>query len=340
MNVLLESRAFYPSVGGLEMMAQELGREWENRGHTVRIVTVTPLDGKPELENLDVLRSPSSTEWIRQMEWADVFFQNGVSLRSLGCAVLSGCPIVFRHPDVLRPIEDGFDLRNELKRWATTLGMNIASCDAVAKPIRGETVTVPNTVRPIFQNQLDNGHSDATRSGLLFVGRLVSIKGVDVAVRALRILRERGVKQTLTLCGDGPERTAVRQQVEEYGLTDAVTFEGWTDPEDLVHHYSMAEVALVPSRYEPFGIVALEAIACGCPVVASNTDGLPEAIGDCGLLVPPGNPEALANAIERALQPTVRQKLRAVMPAHVERHQIDRIAREYLNHIEKAVRES
>lgn len=339
MNILIESRAFYPSVGGLEMMAQELGREWQSRGHNVRIVTVTPLDGEPELEDLDVRRSPSSPGWMGQMRWADVFFQNGVSLRSLGYALLNGCPIVFRHPDVLRPINGGFDLRNELKRWATTLGKNIASCEAVAEPIRGETVKVPNTVRPIFQGRLGD-NEDSLRSGLLFVGRLVSIKGVDVAVRALGLLRERGIDQTLTLCGDGPERKAVRRQVEEHGLVDAVTFEGWTDPEDLVSHYSDAEVVLVPSRYEPFGIVALEAIACGCPVVASEVDGLPEAVGNCGLLVPPSDPVALANAIEQALQPDVREKLKGAMPKHVRRHKIDHIASDYLNHIEKAVQES
>jgi glycosyltransferase involved in cell wall biosynthesis len=337
-NILLESRAFYPSVGGLEMMAQELGRTWQNRGHTIRIATATPLNGEAELADLEVVRLPSPSEWMRQMQWADVFFQNGVSLRSLGYAVLTGCPIVFRHPDVLRPIDDGFDLRNELKRWATTLGKNVASCEAVAEPIRGETVTVPNTVRPIFQNQLAVEDKEESRTGLLFVGRMVSIKGVDVAIQALRILRERGIKQSLTLCGDGPERKAVEEQVEEYGLTDAVAFEGWTDPEDLVRHYSAAEVTLVPSRYEPFGIVALEAIACGCPVVASNVDGLPEAVGDCGLLVPPDDPDTLADTIERALRSDVRRALQSAMPAHVDRHRIDRISTDYLHLLRRVVR--
>jgi glycosyltransferase involved in cell wall biosynthesis len=303
-------------------------------------MTATPLEGESELGDLDVLRSPSPSDWMRQVQWADVFFQNGVSLRSLGYAVLGGCPIVFRHPDILRPTDKSLDLRNELKRWATTLGQNIASCEAVADPIRGATVTVPNTVRPVFQDQLDSEGEDSSRSGLLFVGRLVSFKGVEVAIRALRILRERGVEQTLTLCGDGPEREALRRQVEQYGLSDAVTFEGWTEPDDLVRHYSTAEAALVPSRYEPFGIVALEAIACGCPVVASNVDGLPDAVGDCGLLVPPNDPEKLADAVERVLQPTVRQELRSAMPTHVERHRIDRIADEYLDHIKKVVQES
>lgn len=339
MNILLESRAFYPSIGGLEMMAQELGREWQSRGHNVRIVTVTPLDGKPELEDLDVYRSPSASSWLREMQWADVFFQNGVSLKSIGYAVLSRCPIVFRHPDVLRSnTTRDFDFRNELKRWVTMLGHNVVSSKAVEEPVRGATTHIPNTFRPIFRD-VQTSASKEGRTGLLFVGRLVSVKGGDVAVEALRRLHNRGIKQSLTICGDGPDRGELEAQVREAGLSDFVSFKGWTEPDELVSYYSEAEITLVPSRYEPFGIVALEAIACGCPVVASSVHGLPEAVGDCGLLVTPDRPEELADAIERALRPDVRRSLKEAMPDHVDRHRIERIATDYLQLLRRAVRE-
>ena len=337
MNVLIESRAFYPSIGGLEMMAQELARAWEEKGHDIRVVTVTPLDSHSELSDLHVIRSPSPSEWIRQMRWADVFFQNGVSLRSIGYALLTGCPIVFRHPDVLRPNTGRFDIRNKLKRWATTLGYNVVSSDAVEGPVRGATTHVPNTFRPVFRN-IPEAISEEQRSGLLFVGRLVSVKGVDVGIDALRTLHDHGKKKTLTICGDGPDREKLEERVQEADLSEFVSFEGWTEPEELVPYYSEAEVTIIPSRYEPFGIVALEAVACGCPVVASSVHGLPEAVGDCGLLVPPDDVEALANAIERALQPNIRASMKDAMPAHVERHRIDRIATEYLDVLRRAVR--
>jgi glycosyltransferase involved in cell wall biosynthesis len=335
MNILLESRAFYPSIGGLEMMAQELGRAWKRCGHNVRIVTATPLNGEPELAEMDVVRFPSPADWIEQMRWADVFFQNGVSLRSVGYAVLTGCPIVFRHPDVLCSNDGSFNVRNELKRWATTFGRNVASSKAVAAPIRGETVEIPNTFRPIFHGQLETRRG-MSRSGLLFVGRLVSIKGTDVAIHALRRLHDRGIERSLTICGGGPEMPSLKNLAEEKGLSHAVRFEGWTAPEELVEHYSKAEVTLVPSRYEPFGIVALEAIACGCPVVASSVHGLPQAVGDCGFLVEPDNPEALADSVERSLLPDVREDLKAAMPEHVEQHQIDHIAARYLHQLHHA----
>jgi len=337
MNILLESRAFYPSVGGLEMMAQELGREWQGRGHDVRIVTVTPLDGETELEELDVLRSPSRMEWMRKMKWADVFFQNGVSLRSLLYPILTGCPIVFRHPSVIGSIRR--DIRSELKRMATTLGVNVTSSQAVEEPVLGPTVRIPNTVRSIFYEQ-EMGEDWRDREGLLFVGRLVSMKGADVAIEATRLLTERGINMTLTICGDGPERPNLEKQAKESGIRERVSFYGWAEPEELACLYSKKKAFLFPTRDEGFGIVALEAIACGCPVVGSKVGGVPDAVGDCGILVPPGDATAHADAAEKVLKQKVWAELRSAMPDHKERHRIDRVAEMYLDVIKEVAHEA
>jgi glycosyltransferase involved in cell wall biosynthesis len=335
MNILLESRAFYPSVGGLEMMSRGLATAWQDAGHAVRVTTVTPLDGKPELDALSVDRHPSPAAMRRHVRWADVFVQSGISLRSLHWPLWEMTPLVMIHHNLLSEGQ-GSGIRAWLKRRATHLGANVAVSGPVAETVPGPVVRIPNTFRPIY-DQADA--EDAERDGLLFVGRLVSVKGVDLAVEALRRLRGRGVDTTLTICGDGPEREALERQVRDAGLQNIVAFEGWTEPDALAARYSRAELLLVPSRYEPFGIVALEAIASGCPVVAAETGGLPEAVGDCGILVAPDNPGALADAAERALRSDVRANLRAVMPAHVARHRIDRIATDYLHLLRRVVRE-
>lgn len=334
MNILLESRAFYPSVGGLEMMSRELATAWQDGGHTVRVATVTPLDGDSELDALTVDRRPSSAAMRRHVQWADVFVQSGISLRSLHWPVYEGTPLVMIHHNLLSGGQDT-GVRAWLKRRATHLGANVAVSEPVAETVPGPVVRIPNTFRPVY-DQPDAG--DAKRDGLLFVGRLVSVKGADLAIEALRQLRGRGVDTTLTICGDGPERDAMEQQVRDADLEKAVTFEGWTEPNELAAHYRRAELSLVPSRYEPFGIVALEAIASGCPVVVAETGGLPEAVGDCGLLVPPDDATVLADATERALQSDVRHDLRSAMPAHVDRHRIERIATDYLHVLRRAVR--
>jgi len=327
MNILLESRAFYPSVGGLEMMSRGLAAAWRDAGHAVRVVTVTPLDGAAELDTLSVDRHPSSNAMQHHVRWADVFVQSGVSLRSLHWPLWTGTPLVIIHHNLLSGGQDT-GVRVWLKRRATHLGANVAVSGPVAETVPGPVVRIPNTFRPVYDQPTAG---DDSRAGLLFVGRLVSVKGADLAIEALRRLRERGVDTTLTICGDGPERDALERQARDADVEGVVTFEGWTEPDELAAHYRRAEGLLVPSRYEPFGIVALEAIASGCPVVAAETGGLPEAVGDCGLLVAPDDPDALADAAERALRSDVRQDLRAAMPAHVARHRIPRIATDYLH---------
>jgi len=327
MKIVLESRTFYPSVGGLEMMSRGLATAWRNAGHEVRVVTITPLDGDSELEELPVDRGPSPRAMRRHVRWADVFVQSGISLRSVHWPLLTGTPLVIIHHNLLWGGQ-ATGLRAWLKRRATHLGANVAVSGPVADTIPGPVVRIPNTFRPVYDQP---GGDDANRDGLLFVGRLVSVKGGDLAVKALRRLREKGVDTTLTICGDGPEREALEQQVADAGLEDAVIFEGWTALDELAAHYRTAELLLVPSRYEPFGIVALEAIAGGCPVVAARTGGLPEAVDDCGLLVPPDDSGALADAIERVRRSDVVEELQAAMPSHVARHRMDRIATDYLH---------
>nr|WP_272503904.1 glycosyltransferase family 4 protein [Salinibacter ruber] len=269
----------------------------------------------------------------RHVQWADVFVQSGISLRSLHWPVWTGTPLVIIHHNLLSGGQDT-GVRAWLKRRATHLGANVAVSGPVAETVPGPVVRIPNTFRPVY-DQPSTG--EESRDGLLFVGRLVSVKGADLAVEALRRLRKRGIDTTLTICGDGPERDALERQAKEADLEDAVKFEGWTEPDELADRYRHAELLLVPSRYEPFGIVALETLASGCPVVAAETGGLPEAVGDCGLLVPPDDAEGLADATERALRSDVRDNLRAAIPAHVNRHRVDRIATEYLHLLRRVV---
>ncbi|PZR54244.1 hypothetical protein DNL40_04840 [Xylanimonas oleitrophica] len=140
---------------------------------------------------------------------------------------------------------------------------------------------------------------------LVLVGRLSPRKGTDVALEALALLRRDGREVTLTLAGTcfaGYEwfERRLRDRAGEPDLVGAVTFAGYADAWEQL---AAADVALVPSRVEPFGNVAVEAMLARRPVVASRTQGLAEIVRDgvTGLLVPPGDPRALARAVARLL---------------------------------------
>ena len=136
---------------------------------------------------------------------------------------------------------------------------------------------------------------------LVSARRLVPRMGLDVLVRAMSRLPE-GVH--LVVAGDGPEGEPLRQAAVALGVHDRVHLLGRIDDAELVDWYRAADVAVLPSlSLEGFGLVALEALACGTPVVASRVGGLPEVVGplDPGLVVEPGDPEALAARLAAVL---------------------------------------
>jgi glycosyltransferase involved in cell wall biosynthesis len=132
---------------------------------------------------------------------------------------------------------------------------------------------------------------------LAIVGRLIPIKGHDVLFRALAAVRGDLPELTLEVAGDGPLDPELRSAVTRLGLDDVVSFVGHVA--DVVPVFERAEVVVVPSFGEGFGMVALEAMERGRPVIASAVGGLPEIVEDgrTGVLVPAGHVDALAVAI-------------------------------------------
>lgn len=152
---------------------------------------------------------------------------------------------------------------------------------------------------------------------VLFVGRIEQIKGIDVLLDALGLLFKRRPDLRGELCllvvggaldpgDDAPETEKVqdlRRLVHEHRMEDSVDFVGSVDQDRLALWYSAADLCAVPSLTESFGLVALEAMACGVPVVATRVGGLQTVVEDgrSGLLVAPGDHAALAEAIEQVL---------------------------------------
>lgn len=143
---------------------------------------------------------------------------------------------------------------------------------------------------------------DGPRS-LLYVGRLEYEKGVQDAIAALPAIRAEFPGTTLTIAGEGTQHQWLLEQAAEHDVTDAVIFLGRLDHVELLERLHAADAIVLPSRYEPFGIVALEAAAAGAPVVASTAGGLGEAVVDgvTGFSFAPGDADGLAQAACRSL---------------------------------------
>ncbi|MDY7040339.1 MAG: glycosyltransferase, partial [Chloroflexota bacterium] len=151
---------------------------------------------------------------------------------------------------------------------------------------------------------------------VLFVGRIEPLKGIDTLLRAMALVT-RGCpnwQDRLCVCiiGGDPangsadvntEMERLKQLRAELDISDLVVFMGTKDQDTLNVHYSAAEVVVMPSHYESFGMVALEAMACGTPVIASKVGGLVFTVQDgvTGFHVPERNPQALADKISLIL---------------------------------------
>jgi glycosyltransferase involved in cell wall biosynthesis len=150
---------------------------------------------------------------------------------------------------------------------------------------------------------------------LLFVGRLTRQKGVDLLLKALR-----GVPDVeLHLVGDGEEREALQRLAGEQGVS--VKFHGWVP--DVTVFYEACHLVVLPSRWEGFGLVAVEAMASGRPVLGSSVDGLDDVLGSVGFRSVSGDVFSLRAAIVDALQdPSSLVRKGAAGPAHAARYDI------------------
>jgi glycosyltransferase involved in cell wall biosynthesis len=143
----------------------------------------------------------------------------------------------------------------------------------------------------------------------------VPMKGLSVLLEALAKLRTERDDAELVIIGKPKKRSSIPPLIERLGLGGAVRFVSDVTTERIVELYAEAEVAVVPSLYEGFSLPAVEAMACGVPLVATTGGAVPEVVGthdETGLLVPPGDADALARMLHHALdRPELRARIGA-----------------------------
>jgi len=332
MKILFTSYVFAPGIGGIETVSALLAPEFVRAGHEVILVTKTSgedLVSRP----YEVVRNPGFSKSIKLMRWCDVFFQNHISLELAWPLLLVSRPWIVAHHSWLDPA-GGVKVR--LKRLLLRYGRHASISHPVA-----DSLPVPST---IVGNPYDTEvfrllpGIDRDRE-LVYLGRLVSDKGIDLLIDALAKLRQRGFTPRLTIVGSGPEMVSLREQGRRLGVGDQIRFTGSKTGVELAQCLNAHEVMIIPSRWaEPFGVVALEGIACGCMIIASRNGGLPEAVGPCGTSFETGNCIALADAMEEALaQPQVRVKAQREASTHLAHFTPSEVAGRYLQLFEQSL---
>lgn len=221
-----------------------------------------------------------------------------------------------------------------VEKWVTNRADKVIACSAYMREHiadiyaleESEVSVIPNGIDPEDLRPMDN--LEELRSAfaapdeklVLLVGRLVYEKGFQVALEALPSLIENVGNVRFLIAGSGTHEEELKAQAEKLGLMEHGTFVGWIGDDVLHSLYRIADLTVVPSIYEPFGLVALEAMASGCPCIVADTGGLREVVPTekVGLRFQSRDPESLARMAERVLTDSeLRDRLVAEASDHV-----------------------
>lgn len=314
---------FGHTIGGGPVLAPLLAGALRKRGHEVLVITDQRPSSLPEEEHVGgvrVLRFP-----FRRALGGDVRLFASLRRRiaelkrdlnpDLSYIFSSGYCELFHHEteDVVPgplvvTLHDSF--AEERLRSSAIVGRNLRAASWVTAcsdfvldharrhvpEITAHSSTILNAI-PV--PDCNPGPASVDPAHLLYVGRLVHKKGVDVLLTAFAMLAERFPSLRLTIVGDGDDGPEFRMMASRLGIAERATFAGSLDRATIFDLMAAAGMVVMPSRIEPFGLVALEAAHMARPVIASSVDGLPEVVldGRTGLLVPPDDASALADAI-------------------------------------------
>ena len=327
---VLHAAKYYPPVrGGMETIVRDLAEgtaeDWdvtvmaahdrrgtvEERRGGVRVVRVSSLGA---IHSVPICPLFPFHLWRSRSDCVVLHEPNPVAGSALFLRTPSPRLVIWHHSDLLRPWwapQTYGRLQAALYRRADCVivsSPNLADASVLVQQARRVAI-VPFGI-PLARYRQDDARTRAAVAAihlaipgprLLFVGRLVYYKGVHVLIDAMAACRG-----TLMIAGEGPLEADLRQQVAARGLTDRVVFLGHVSDEDLPHYYRAADLFVLPSiaKTEAFGVVQLEAMAAGRAVVSTNLPtGVPwvNQDGVSGLVVPPGDADALATALTRLL---------------------------------------
>src|SRR5688500_1442824 len=206
-----------------------------------------------------------------------------------------------------------------VERWITNRSDRVIACSAYMREQIADIFSVPERRVAVIPNGIDPGDLPVGERGdverrrgefaapdeklVLLIGRLVYEKGFQIALEAMPELIDRVPGTRFLVAGSGTHEQELKNQASDLGLMEHGTFLGWIGDDVLHLLYRIADVCVVPSIYEPFGLVALEAMASSCPCIVADTGGLREVVphDEVGLRFRARDPESLAEMTIRVL---------------------------------------
>ncbi len=316
MKIAQITMRFYPAVGGVETHVLELTKRLIRDGHEVTIITSNLETERPWKE----LKSNKGIKGVKiiRLKAINIPYYPIINLPDLKeydivhahnmprfyvdqAAIKSRRLIITTHGLHFHEGREGL-IKNLLTRiYYNTIGrLTLKKACKIISISKSEKEFLKKYVNKKKIVVIGNGiNYDKYKTGkgdnLLFIGRLVKGKGLEYLIKAIKNTRER-----LDIIGDGPYKNELRSLIKKQGLTRQVRLHGFISESRKIEMLSKSKALILPSKYEAFGIVLLEAMASGKPVIATRVGGIPDIVNkDNGILVPYANVKALRRAIKK-----------------------------------------
>ncbi|MBN1493520.1 MAG: glycosyltransferase family 4 protein [Candidatus Omnitrophica bacterium] len=337
LKILMLNYEFPPVGGGAGVATYNIAKELAAMGHVVDVIT-SRIKGQKRIEALEgftVYRVFSLRKGIHDCGFRGavtyVFFAFFVFIRLIASNKYDVIHYFFSFPTGLLALWPGlhrrvpyvvslrgsdvplYDVHNKMLQFMHCLLLPITrmvwrradTVVALSKSLR-ETAhkTAPSQAMDVIPNGINTEHFAPRPSGgrdtsslqLISVARLIERKGIQHILRALSVLNDPNIR--LTIAGLGNYEAELRRLCSKLGLIDRVTFYGYCERKYLPALYNSADIFVLPSLAESFGIVFAEAMSCGLPIIGAREGGIPDLVDEQnGILVEPGDHQALAQAI-------------------------------------------
>jgi glycogen(starch) synthase len=323
MKILFWVEYFWPEIGGVETFGSQLIDNLRSRGYSFTVVANGPSDTPDTLEIIDGLpiwRFPmrNAIEQRNMGQIVSILTQLGELQKSVKPDLIhlnTTGPGSFFYLRVMQSLRVPTLLTLHMPLMSTDMGSSLttktlesadylvgvskyalSSAVRLAPDIRNRSSAILNA---LAQPAIEPSPLPFAPPVLLCVGRMTKQKGFDIAIEAMSTIIRRYPQVKLVMAGAGDASAALEAQIERLGLHEHIGFVGKVPHQEIYNLLNQTTILLVPSRYEPFGLVALEAAQMARPVIASAVDGLPEIVVDreTGLLTPPEDSAQLAEAV-------------------------------------------